>query len=94
MKDRWYWVPMLKHIIILQSWYLSGMLEVLYQLLFFVQDKLVVATYSGLHLFQYDKEMNFTLLDKLEASFEATPVAHDGKIYVASRNGYLYCLGN
>ncbi|NBC82147.1 MAG: hypothetical protein GVY19_02085 [Bacteroidetes bacterium] len=60
----------------------------------FVKNKLVVGTYNGLHLFSYDEELNFILNDKIEAPFEATPVAHNGKIYIASRNGYFYCLGD
>ena len=48
----------------------------------------------GLHLFRYDEKLNFTLLDTRPYVFEATPVVHDGRIYVASRNGYLYCFGN
>jgi len=30
---------------------------------------------------------------KYMGSFEATAIAWDGKIYVGSRNGYLYCFG-
>ena len=59
----------------------------------FVGDKLIAASYNGIHLFSFDNEGNFKLLDKLTASFEATPIAVDGKIFIASRNGYLYCLG-
>ncbi len=59
----------------------------------FVQDKLVAATCQGVYLFSYDQDLRFTLLDHLTAPFEATPVAHRGRIYVASRDGFLYCLG-
>lgn len=58
----------------------------------FFEDKLLVASYSGLFLFEYDQENQFTLKDKFSAPFEATPVAYNGCIYVASRNGYLYCF--
>jgi hypothetical protein len=37
--------------------------------------------------------MKFTLLDKAPINCEATPVAIDGCIYIASRDGFLYCLG-
>lgn len=60
----------------------------------FVNDKLIAAGYNGIFLFEFDKERNFTLLDRFSAPFESTPVAWDGKIYVASRNGYLYCFGS
>jgi len=59
----------------------------------FCGDKLVVAGYHGLRLYSFDNGGNFKLLDKLGPAFESTPVIHDGRIYVASRNGYLYCLG-
>ncbi|MGM0505328.1 MAG: PQQ-binding-like beta-propeller repeat protein, partial [Bacteroidota bacterium] len=27
-------------------------------------------------------------------SFESTPIVYNGKIFIASRDGYLYCLGS
>ena len=56
----------------------------------FYENKLVVATYDGLYLFEYDQDNHFVLKDKFTAPFEATPVAYNNSIYVASRNGYLY----
>ena len=58
----------------------------------FYENKLLVATYDGLYLFEYDKQLNFVLKDKFAAPFEATPIAYNGCIYIASRNGYLYCF--
>ena len=60
----------------------------------FVRNKLIAAGYGGIYLFSYDKDSNFKLLDKFESSFESTPIAIDGNIYIASRNGYLYCFGD
>ncbi|MCK4749886.1 MAG: PQQ-binding-like beta-propeller repeat protein, partial [Bacteroidales bacterium] len=59
----------------------------------FVGNKLIVAGYHGLRLFEFDAEGNFTLLDTLGPAFESTPIVNDGRVYIASRNGYLYCLG-
>ncbi len=59
----------------------------------FVRDKLIVAGYHGLYLFQFDLNYRFKLLDSYPSAFESTPIAIDGKIYIASRNGYLYCFG-
>ncbi len=59
----------------------------------FVGDRLIVAGYHGIRLFEFDWKGNFTLLDKLGPAFESTPIVHDGRIYIASRNGYMYCLG-
>ncbi|MGD2034755.1 MAG: hypothetical protein PVF73_06855 [Bacteroidales bacterium] len=57
------------------------------------RNKLIAAGYGGLYLFEYDRDLNFRLLSKFPATFEATPVVYNKKVYVASRNGYFYCLG-
>ena len=59
----------------------------------FVDNKLIVAGYWGIHLFKYDYENNFVLLGKRDGTFESTPIVWDKKIYIASRDGYLYCFG-
>ncbi len=59
-----------------------------------VQNKIIAAGYRGIYLFSFDEEMNFKLLKKFTAGFEATPFCDNGKIYIASRNGYLYCFGD
>lgn len=60
----------------------------------FVGNKLIVATYNGVYLFEYDKDFNFKLLDHQDlGSFEATPFVWNKKIYVAGRDGLLYCFG-
>lgn len=56
-------------------------------------DRLIVPCYNGLYLFSYDSTNNFKLLAHLPESIEATPVVHNGKVYVAARSGYYYCLG-
>jgi outer membrane protein assembly factor BamB len=59
-----------------------------------VGNKLIAAGYGGIHLFEFDETGNFSLLDKeYPGGFESTPIAWDGKIYIGSRNGYLYCFG-
>lgn len=59
----------------------------------FVDNKLIVAGYWGIYLFEYDHDNNFKLLDKRNGSFESTPVVWGRKVYIASRDGYLYCFG-
>ena len=59
----------------------------------FVDDKLIVAGYWGISIFKYDDHNQFELLDKQEGSFESTPIVWNNKIYIASRDGYLYCFG-
>ena len=61
----------------------------------FVNRKLVAAGYGGLYLFEYDSDLNFNLLAKrLSSAFESTPIVYDRMIYLGSRDGYLYCLGD
>lgn len=61
-----------------------------------VGNKLIAATYNGIYLFEFhqlNEQLVFRLLQKVSIRCEATPVVDDGRLYVASRNGYLYCLG-
>jgi len=60
-----------------------------------VEDKIIVPTDSGLFLYQIDYATErVTLLDSVpNLEIDATPIAVDGKIYVAVRDGYLYCFG-
>ncbi|MEC7062623.1 MAG: PQQ-binding-like beta-propeller repeat protein, partial [Bacteroidota bacterium] len=59
-----------------------------------IRDKLIVAGYQGLKLFKITTNKTLKLLASYKAPFEATPFVYDKKIYVASRDGYLYCFGN
>jgi len=56
-------------------------------------DRLLVPGYDGLYLFGYNKSNEFTKLDYFPGSFEASPVVFNRRVYIASRGGYLYCLG-
>lgn len=60
-----------------------------------VEDKLIAPVDGGIFLYQMDLENEqFTLLDSvLNLEIDATPIAADGKIFVAVRDGYLYCFG-
>jgi outer membrane protein assembly factor BamB len=59
----------------------------------FVDDKLIVAGYWGIRIYKYNSENKFELLDKRDGTFESTPIVWNNKIYIASRDGYLYCFG-
>ncbi|MFN8254657.1 MAG: PQQ-binding-like beta-propeller repeat protein [Bacteroidales bacterium] len=60
----------------------------------FVQNKIVVATYNGIYLFEHDENLNFKLLDFYQTgSIESTPFVFNKRIYVACRDGNLYCFG-
>lgn len=59
----------------------------------FTDRHLVACSYEGIHLFSYTGDGEFTLLDHRPYVVEATPFVYQDRIYIASRNGYLYCLG-
>ena len=59
-----------------------------------VGNKVVATVYQGIYLFEFDKNLNFKLLDTNgRSSVESTAIVHNGRLYVGARDGYLYCLG-
>ena len=58
-----------------------------------LDDKIIAAGYSGIYLFSYNEQLQFRKLAKFPKTFESTPVVYDRKIYIASKDGYFYCLG-
>ena len=59
----------------------------------FVGNKLIVAGYNSIRLYKISGN-KVVLVDKFNAEFESTPVVHNRRVYIASRNGNFYCLGN
>ena len=59
----------------------------------FVKNKLIVAGLHSLRLYELSDD-SVKLLDEFIAEFETTPFIYNDKIYIASTNGNLYCLGN
>ena len=60
----------------------------------FVGDKILVGYDNGLDLYQVTPQQKLQRLDRLAGPmFDATPVVWGGLVYAASKNGYLYCLG-
>lgn len=59
-----------------------------------VGKQLIVATSKGIFRFEWQTdERTFVFKENVNIRCEATPVVDQGRLYVASRNGYLYCLG-
>jgi outer membrane protein assembly factor BamB len=58
-----------------------------------INDRVISATYKGIRLYQIEADFELTLLDEKDGVFESTPFIWDERIYVASKNGYLYCFG-
>ncbi len=56
-------------------------------------NRLIVPGYNGLYLYDYNENKEFILLDKFSAPFEASPIIREDKIFIASRDGFLYCFG-
>lgn len=56
-------------------------------------NRIITAGYNGIHLYSYDRNLHISKLDTFGGTFEATPVVHNRRLYIASRDGYLYCLG-
>ncbi|MGD2033978.1 MAG: PQQ-binding-like beta-propeller repeat protein [Bacteroidales bacterium] len=58
------------------------------------ENRLVAPLDSGLLLYEYTSDYRFSLLDGIEGiRIDATPVVWNGRLYVASLDGYLYCFG-
>lgn len=61
----------------------------------FLGDQIVVAYDNGLDLYRVTDAQKLLRMARLPGvMFDATPVVWNGRIYAASKNGYLYCLGN
>ncbi|MBE2256048.1 MAG: PQQ-binding-like beta-propeller repeat protein [Ignavibacteria bacterium] len=59
-----------------------------------IDNKIVACTYTGIYLFEITFDYKLNLLDKFITGFESTPICFNGKIYVASRDGNLYCFSD
>ncbi len=57
------------------------------------ENKLIAAGYGGIYLFEFNENYEFKLLDNLTRTFEAIPIVHNKKVFIAAKDGYLYCLG-
>lgn len=60
--------------------------------MFIPPNRMIVAGYSGVRLLKLENE-SLEQLDFFKGVFEATPFVFDQKVFVASRDGYLYCFG-
>lgn len=61
----------------------------------FAENRLIACSYTGIHLFEFDEKAKFRVLDIIKTnSIEATPAVYDNRLYIASRDGFLYCYGD
>ena len=59
----------------------------------FVGNKICAASYSKICIFEISEHYQLQLLAMFKGVFEATPTAYHGMVFIAAKNGFLYCLG-
>ncbi len=60
----------------------------------FVNGKICAAGYGGIHIFEIIEGYQLHRIASFKSGiFEATPTAYNGKIFIASKGGFLYCFG-
>lgn len=59
----------------------------------FSQDRLLAASYQGVELFRVLPD-GIESISRRKGGFEATPFFHRGQVFLASRDGYIYCFGD
>jgi hypothetical protein len=58
----------------------------------FVKDKILIGYDSGLDLYQVSNEGKLSLKSRIRGRmYDSTPIVWNGRAYIASRDGYLYC---
>jgi len=61
----------------------------------FIDNKIIIGYDNGMDIYLVTPKQKLQLLDRIEGlMFDATPTVWNGKIYAASKNGYLYCFGD
>jgi outer membrane protein assembly factor BamB len=59
-----------------------------------IKNKIIATGYQGIYLFEFDKNLNFNLIDQQNRSaFESTAIVYNKRIYVGAKDGFLYCFG-
>jgi outer membrane protein assembly factor BamB len=56
-------------------------------------NRLLTAGYGGAYLYGYNDRLEFQKLDFFPLMVEASPVIWKGRVYLAGRDGFLYCFG-
>ena len=57
------------------------------------ENRIIICGYHGIYLYEYDNDLNIIKLDHRPFTIEAAPLLWGNKVFIASRNGFLYCLG-
>jgi outer membrane protein assembly factor BamB len=59
----------------------------------FIDKRICAAGYSGIHIFDVVERYQLREQAFYSGIFESTPVAYQGRIFIASKSGFLYCFG-
>jgi outer membrane protein assembly factor BamB len=60
----------------------------------FINGKICAAGYAGIHIFEIIEGYKLNKIASFKTGiFEATPTAYNGRIFIASKGGFLYCFG-
>lgn len=60
----------------------------------FIDGKICAAGYAGIHIFEIIEDYQLNRIASYKKGiFEATPTAYNGKIFIASKSGFLFCFG-
>lgn len=60
----------------------------------FINNRICAATYTGIHIFEIIEGYQLNKVASYAGIFESTPTAYNGRIYIASKNGFMYCFGD
>lgn len=56
-------------------------------------NRLLAAGYGGVYLYSYNDSLEFQKLDFFPLMVEASPIIWNRRVYLAGRDGFLYCFG-
>jgi outer membrane protein assembly factor BamB len=56
-------------------------------------NRLLAAGYGGVYLYSYSDGLEFQKLDFFPLMVEASPIIWNERVYLAGRDGFLYCFG-
>lgn len=88
------WGPNLKHLYPTPKLYASRWIGQSISTPLFVGDRIIAASYSGISLFEIDDKLKLHRLERRYiGGVESTPFVYNKRIYIGSRDGFLYCLG-
>ena len=88
------WGPNLKHQFPMPKFIASRWIGQSISTPLMIDRSIIAASYSGVSLFKFNSKGKLYRVERRYiGGIESTPFVFDKRIYVGSRDGYLYCLG-